>query len=68
MSHWIEYCFRGYFWVAALGFPLALPWALQNKHDMKTQYFTGYENGWSECDKQHDEEYPDCEWSGGIIE
>lgn len=45
MPHWLECCLNGYLVVAAIGFPICLPWALQNHQDMNANYKIGFENG-----------------------
>lgn len=58
-----------YFWIAAFGFPIVgSHWLMYERKMSKQDYRTGWDDGWNECDTQHDKKYPDCEWSGGIIE
>lgn len=40
-----------YLWIAAIGFPACLPWALLNRREMDHGYHTGYDNGWNSCEE-----------------
>lgn len=42
---YLIYAVRIYSWIAMIGFPIALPWALLKRRDMEDNYYIGFENG-----------------------
>ncbi len=54
MPSWLEHTLNVYLWIAAVGFPICLPWAIQNAEDMKQNYRIGFENGQATCDVTQD--------------
>ena len=49
-------CFRVYFWLAAVGFPLiTMHWCAYERKMSKRDYQTGWDDGWRACDDEHEE-------------
>jgi 4-amino-4-deoxy-L-arabinose transferase-like glycosyltransferase len=49
MIHTLAELARAYLWVAAIGFPICLPWALLKARDMRANYRTGWDDGYGEA-------------------